>query len=349
MVMNKEKIVTGIKTGVKDFFSSICSKLECCICSDSLMREKVVYGPISSRRFGNVIGINNVLCKTCTYNCIYCQGGNMAKCSTKRDMCYSPYELYFFVKRKLSEIRSKNIKINYLHFLANGEPTLDVNLWKTIYMLREFGYKIAVTTNSSLIWNDDVKENLYYADLVSVKLDSVKESTWMSVNRPHIRLNMEVILRGIREFSKSYKGVLTTDTMLLKGYNDNVEEINALGDFLNSIQREKSFFTTPVRPTSRNYANIPDSNTLMKLKDLIKEKITKSELLCCPENDSVIPAGKPEDELLGILSVRPINEEAVENFLEINGADRIVFNDLVNKGLINRISYEGKYFYVKAS
>jgi wyosine [tRNA(Phe)-imidazoG37] synthetase (radical SAM superfamily) len=346
--MEKQKIFAGIKTGVKEFFSSVCSKLDCCICADSLSREKIVYGPINSRRFGNVIGINNVLCKTCTYNCIYCQCGIMNRCSTNRDMCQSPYELYFFVKKKLSEIKAKEYKINYLHFLANGEPTLDINLWKEISLLREFGYKIAVTTNSSLIWNDDVKENLNYADHVSVKIDTVNESSWRKINRPHLRLNLDVILREITEFAKSYRGVLTTDTMLIRDYNDNEEEITAIGNFLNSIKREKSYFTIPVRPVSGNRSLIPQKETLEKLRVVIKDKVANYELLCCPDNDFVIPAGNPEEELLGILTIRPVEERTVDNFLELNGGDKKVFEELITKGLIQKVIYEGKYFYVNA-
>lgn len=347
--MEKEKIYAGIKTGVKDFFSSVCKKLDCCICADSSVREKIVYGPITSRRFGNVIGINNVLCKTCTYNCIYCHGGNMICCSKNRDMCQSPYELYFFVKKKLSEIKAKNVKVNYLHFLANGEPTLDINLWKEITLLREFGYKIAVTTNSSLIWNDDVKENLNYADHVSIKIDTVNETTWRKINRPHMRLNLDVILRGIEEFSAKYRGVLSTDTMLIKDCNDNEEEITGICNFLNTIKRDKSYFTTPVRQTSKNYAHIPEKRTLEKIKDIITSSVKNYELLCCPENDIMIPAGNPEEELLGILSIRPIKEETIDKFSEMHGGDKDIFENLISKGLVQKVNYEGKYFYVTAN
>jgi wyosine [tRNA(Phe)-imidazoG37] synthetase (radical SAM superfamily) len=66
---------------------------------------------------------------------------------------------------------------------------------------------------------EDVRRDLEQADLVSVKVDSVAEDVWRRINRPHPSLVLERVLDGIREFSSSYKGMLISETMLVRGVN----------------------------------------------------------------------------------------------------------------------------------
>ena len=53
---------------------------------------------------------------------------------------------------------------DYLTFVSNGEPTLDVNLGKAIELLKGFEIPIAVITNASLLFNKQVRDDLHLAD-----------------------------------------------------------------------------------------------------------------------------------------------------------------------------------------
>ena len=75
-----------------------------------------------------------------------------------------------------------------------------------------------------------------FADYVSLKIDTVSEETWFKINRPHQRLDFTHILKGIEQFSKRFRGHLTTETTLIKNFNDKQEEIEQLGNFLNTFQ-----------------------------------------------------------------------------------------------------------------
>ena len=46
-----------------------------------------IFGPVSSRRFGNSLGINIVPFKVCSYDCIYCEVGK----TTKKIIEQKPY------------------------------------------------------------------------------------------------------------------------------------------------------------------------------------------------------------------------------------------------------------------
>ena len=192
------------------------------------------FGPVPSRRLGQSMGINNIPPKICTYSCIYCQLGNTIKMQIEREGFYKTEEVIRDIGNKIQEAKEKGEHIDYLTFVPDGEPTLDKNIGREIQELKKFGIKIGVITNSSLIWDDNVKEGLSLADWVSLKVDSVSEKVWKRVDRPFKTLRLPEILKGIKGFASMFNGVLVTETMLIKGINDNKNEIELYHCFSNN-------------------------------------------------------------------------------------------------------------------
>jgi wyosine [tRNA(Phe)-imidazoG37] synthetase (radical SAM superfamily) len=333
-----------LSTWFRSKFSLICSKLEKSILSNKSLKCKVVFGPVRSRRLGVVIGINNVKPNVCSYDCIYCPSGKTSCCTVCPNNCLSPYELYISVKNKLDEISRSGKKIDYILFAGSGDPALDSNLSQEISILREFGYKIAVFTNSALLWNENTQENLMCADYVSLKIDTVNEDTWLKINRPHQRLDFNHILKGIEQFSKRFRGYLTTETTLIKNFNDKPEEIEQLGNFLNSFQHQTSYFMTPMYPPDENYAVSLDRETLKKLSPIIKEKVFDSIMLCCPEKEEFFATDDFENELLGLLALHPVNEDAVTTFANANNKIDLL-NNLIQKKVIRLLEFNHRKYY----
>ena len=116
----------------------------------------IIYGPIPSRRLGQSIGINNIPPKTCSYSCVYCQLGRTNKMEIKRRDFYKTEDIYKEIEKKLNQLETKNKKVDYLSFVPDGEPTLDINIGRSIKRLKEFHIKIAVITNASLLWKDQI-------------------------------------------------------------------------------------------------------------------------------------------------------------------------------------------------
>src|SRR6056297_3546474 len=112
------------------------------------------FGPIPSRRLGRSLGINNIPPKICSYTCVYCQQGHSTHMQIERQPFYEPEEIYAEVKGVVARAAEQGEVIDYLSFVPDGEPTLDINLGKEIEMLRPLGVKIAVITNSSLLWRE---------------------------------------------------------------------------------------------------------------------------------------------------------------------------------------------------
>jgi len=159
----------------------------------------IAFGPVPSRRLGRSLGINNIPPKVCTYSCVYCQLGRTIKMQVERRAFYEPEDILRDVQDKVEKAREAGESVDYLTFVPDGEPTLDINLGREIELLRPLGIKIAVITNSSLIWREDVREALMKADWVSLKMDSVREEVWRRINRPHGSLQLTSILDGALE------------------------------------------------------------------------------------------------------------------------------------------------------
>jgi wyosine [tRNA(Phe)-imidazoG37] synthetase (radical SAM superfamily) len=214
---------------------------------------RLAFGPVPSRRLGKSLGINNIPAKTCSYSCLYCQLGRTTNMTTERQAFYKPEDIFKEVERKVDEAVSRNERIDYLTFVPDGEPTLDVNLGKEISILKQIEIPIAVITNASLIRRKDVKEDLLEANLVSLKVDAVSEDLWRRINRSHKDLKLNAVLEGVTEFADEFKGTIISETMLVDGVNYG-SEFEKTADFLKNLKRlDKAYVAIPTRPPAEEW------------------------------------------------------------------------------------------------
>ena len=141
--------------------------------------------------------------------------------------------------------------------MPDGEPTLDGNLGEEIKMLRPLGTAIAVISNASLVWRPDVREALAKADWVSLKVDSVKDESWRRTNRPHGDLRLASILEGIAEFARVYRGELVTETMLVRGVNDDDAGVGETARFIATLDPRTAYLSVPTRPPADEWVRAP--------------------------------------------------------------------------------------------
>ena len=307
-----------------------------------------VFGPVPSRRLGRSLGINNIPPKTCTYSCVYCQIGRTNHMQVNRDHFYDPSDIISEVEEKLKISRIQNEEIDYLAFVPDGEPTLDSGLGEEIDHLRYSGSRIAVITNSSLLWMPHVREDLLKADLVSLKIDTVLPDVWHRIDRPHKRLDLKEILDGIQLFASSFEGELITETMLVKGINDNEMGIEAVAQFISTLQPSISYISVPTRPPSESWVEPPEEETLNLAYMKFSEILNSVEFLISYEGTDFSLTGKVEDDLLAITSVHPMREDAVRELLRKDGADISLVEKLIEKGLLIKTVFRGNCFYLRS-
>jgi len=193
------------------------------------------YGPVPSRRLGKSLGINNIPAKACTYACIYCQVGKTTQMQLERRTFYEPENIFRDVQERVAKAKEASARVDYLTLVPDGEPTLDLNLGKEIQLLKILEIPVGVITNSSLLWRDDVREELGKADWVSLKLDTLREGIWRELNRPHPALRLSSILDGMLSFAGSFVGKLVTETMLVRGLNDSDDCVREVAGFVQRL------------------------------------------------------------------------------------------------------------------
>ncbi len=307
----------------------------------------LAFGPVPSRRLGRSLGINNIPPKICSFACLYCQVGPTLERDTELREFYEPERLASEVALRVADVRDRGERVDYLTFVPDGEPTLDARLATTMDLLRPLGVPIAVITNGSLLWRDDVRSTLNGADWVSVKADAAVEGTWRHLNRPDPTLDFSTVRDGIARFASEYPGDLVSETMLVAGINDGPEEVEAVGSFLRDAGFTRSYLSIPTRPTPYAAITAPDEDTVNHAYQVLSRFIEHVEYLVGYEGDAFAATGDPRADILGITAVHPMRASAIEELLERSGSSWQIVDDLIAAGSLVETTYRDDTFFVR--
>ena len=309
----------------------------------------LAFGPVPSRRLGKSLGINNIPAKNCTYSCIYCQLGRTLNMMVERKAFYKPEEILKEVERKVKEATSRNERIDYLTFVPDGEPTLDINLGEEINLIKQIGIPVAVITNASLLWREDVEKDLMDADLVSLKVDAVSEELWRRINRPHKSLSLSKILGGVSNFTREFNHKIITETMLVEGIGY-AGEFEKIAEFLKDLRSlDKAYIAIPTRPPAEKWVKPATEETLNRAFQTFTEKlgVDRVEYLIGYEGNAFAFTGNVEEDLLSITAVHPMRKEAVTEFLKKANADWKRVEKLLSENKLVELEYEGNKYYMR--
>ena len=206
----------------------------------------IVYGPVPSWRLGRSLGIDLVSTdfKTCSFDCVYCQlGGTVNKREERR---------YFVSLERLKQELNlvKDIPADCATFSGMGEPTLAKNLGKAIEMARYLlKIPVAVLTNSSMLSDQAVRQELASADMVVIKLDAPDDYLLREINRPVFNCSFDKILDGIKSFRAMFKGKLAVQMMFIEANKNHAAE---LAEIVQQLSPDEMQLNTPLRPCPVN-------------------------------------------------------------------------------------------------
>jgi len=314
-----------------------------------LAANKIAFGPVPSRRLGKSLGINNIPPKICSYSCIYCQLGTTPKKIATRQPFYRSNDLLEEVRRKADNAKTRNERIDYLTFVTDGEPTLDSKLGEEISLLRQLRLPIAVITNASMLWQKDVRRDLLKADYVSLKVDAVSEHLWNTLDRPHRDLHLTVILDGIRDFAEVFEGTLTSETMLVDDV-DYRNEFEGIAGFLSKLKKlNRAYIAVPTRPPTEKWVKPAQESILRIAIQVFSEElgIERTELLTRYEGNEFATTGDVEEDLLSIMAVHPMRDQAVREFLRKTNTSWQVMDELLSEEKIVELELDGSKYYLK--
>jgi wyosine [tRNA(Phe)-imidazoG37] synthetase (radical SAM superfamily) len=307
----------------------------------------ISFGPVPSRRLGMSLGINNIVTpKVCSYDCIYCQVGKTRNQSLSRQDFSPPDVIYDEVWNHLAKIKQDNYP-DYLTFVSNGEPTLDINLGKSIKSLKKIGIPVAVITNGSLLFLESVREDLGFADWVSLKVDAGNNDLWQKVNRPDPGLDFDKTIENINLFADEYSGILCTETMLIEGINDTVNNLTNISGLIKRISPQKAYLAIPTRPPSEEPVNPPESKILNIAWQIFNSNHINTEFLTGFEGSNTGFTGNIYDDILNITAVHPLRQDSLIHLLKKDNADFLVVKSLIKQRLIRSTKYNGHKYYVR--
>lgn len=309
----------------------------------------IAYGPVPSRRLGRSLGINNISAKSCSYSCTYCQLGRTTDLTVQQRSFYSPERILDEVTQQVSNAKHNNERIDYLTFVPDGEPTLDLNLGDTAALLKDFEIPLAILTNASLLWDADVRTRLDHMDLVSIKVDAVSSKLWHHVNRPHGSLALERVMDGIRRFCEEYEGKILSETMLVNTANYE-GEFGRIACFLSELGIEKAFIGIPTRPPAEDGVCPPTESVINRAFQSFVDELgsDRVEYLIGYEGNEFASTGNPRADLLSITSVHPMREDAVRELLANSESDWTIVHRLIDDRQLVELEYGGSSYYMRA-
>jgi wyosine [tRNA(Phe)-imidazoG37] synthetase (radical SAM superfamily) len=222
--------------------------------------DKIVFGPVNSRRLGISLGINLLpgAKKVCNFNCIYCECGWTP--SIDKEGGYLPLreEVSELLGSRLQEMKVKNTPPDVITFAGNGEPTLHPQFSEiiddTIVLRNKFfpAARIAVLSNATTITNPSIRDSLLKIEMNILKLDSVFDDTICTHNQPRVKIKADELIENLRKFN----GKLIIQTLFLRGRlgsktidNTTSEEVNGWLGALEKIRPQEVMIYTISRDT----------------------------------------------------------------------------------------------------
>ena len=179
--------------------------------------------------------------KICSFGCTYCQAGKTKVLTGKRKVFVPTGKII----EELKDLPAGRL-MDYITFSGSAEPTLAKNLGQIIKAIKRIRKeKIAVLTNSSLIYRKDVQRDLSSADFVMVKLDAHSQDLFVKINQPVKTIKLDKIIEGIKQFKKNFRGRLALQVMFVKENKEFAKEIARIAKGINPDEIQ---INTPLRP-----------------------------------------------------------------------------------------------------
>lgn len=288
--------------------------------------EKIIFGPVTSRRFGQSLGIDlSPALKQCNFDCVYCELQGAKPVDAMREVVAVDD-----IITALKEALVKFPDVDVITLTANGEPTLYPHLDTLIDRINALkgNHKLLILTNGATIVQAQMRKMLAKLDIVKLSLDCVTPKCFKRIDRPYHDINIDTIIEAMREFRREYKGLLIIEVLVVKGINDKEEEFENISRVLNEIKPDRVDVGSIDRPPAYKVEGV-DSARLRELAHKI-ENLNVS--IAYRKDYTGEMRDFTQDEILNLLSKRPQSADDVTS----------TFSQKSQNILKNLVSDEGK-------
>jgi len=298
-----------------------------------------VFGPVPSRRLGLSLGIDIVPKKYCTLDCIYCEVCKTNNLTINQKDYYDTNEIVNEVREKYLQIKDN---LDVVTITGSGEPTLNKSIDVIVKKLKTFvTHPIALLTNSTLFYDEEVRQKIKIFDIIVPSLDAANEKIFKKINKPSKKIDFSKMVEGLTLFSHEYRGKLILEILLLKGVNDQKEHLEQLVEIIKNMKYDIVQLNTAFRPTAYKNVQRLDDIQLLDVALFFNEKGIKVE----PVKNFIsknIPQTIMNDIFNKMLNMRPLSEKDI---VELFG--EAFLKNLFQDTSIEIFKYGGETFFKK--
>ena len=238
--------------------------------------DRVIFGPIHSRRLGLSLGVNLLPLnhKLCSFDCIYCECGWGEK---REKVRFNDREtVRKELEQRLTEMVEAGTPPDVITFAGNGEPTGHPDFKGIVEDTMELCKKyfpeaqVSVLSNATYIYKEEVREALMLVDNNILKLDTVDMDYIKKLDRPQ-QPNYDV--KDVIKYLKMFKGHVIIQTMFLRGDGlDNTSEhfVAPWLEAVKDIQPQQVMVYTIARETPDKLLEKAPKEVLDAIKDRVE-------------------------------------------------------------------------------
>jgi wyosine [tRNA(Phe)-imidazoG37] synthetase (radical SAM superfamily) len=296
---------------------------------------KYIFGPVASRRFGISLGVDlSPDKKRCNFDCIYCE--------LEKSKPVNIYDNPPLVEDVLKDIKNAidRFEFDFLTITSNGEPTLYPYLSELIEKINKIkSFKTLILSNSSTIMKKEIQLALRSLDVVKLSLDAVSPNIFKKIDRPYKGIDINEIIKGMKEFRELFENELIIEILVVKGINDKKEEFKKINEVLKEIKPNRVDISTIDRPPAYNVEGV----SIEKLFELSQFIENQNIFIPTRNNLSFKIEDLTKEELLETLKKRPFTKSDIENLFSEN--TQRIFNDLLKENMIEKVKVGGVTFY----
>ena len=307
---------------------------------------KYIFGPVSSKRLGQSLGVDLLPPKSCTWNCVYCQLGKTRKFVIERQEFFPREEI-------LQEIREALVLhkgLDWITFVGSGETMLYRGIgWLIAEVKKLTTTPVAVITNGSLLYLPEVREELLQADAVLPSLNAGSEALHNQIDRPAVGLSYQQHIDGLVAFRREYKGRLWIEVMLLGGINDSDEALRDLAAVLKKINPDMVHLVLPTRPAPEQEVHLPSEERIERAIAILSEVTT----MVHPLKGSMDLKGAPDllHAVTDIVSRHPVQQRELQKAIEECYAGESekaseVMQEMLATGRFKLVDHNGEPYWV---
>ena len=301
------------------------------------MKNRYIFGPINSRRFGLSLGIDlSPEEKSCNFDCLYCE----LSVAKRVDHIINPPKVDDIIEELEKELIDHE-NIDVITITANGEPTLynQLNdLVKKINKIKD-GKKLLILTNASTIMDKEVQNSLKEIDIVKLSLDCASSECFNKLDRASKDIELSSIIEGMKEFRKIYHGQMVAEILLVKGINDNEKEIQALNAILQEIKPNRVDLGSVDRPPAYSIEAVSEDR-LVELSHLF-ENLPVHIIRKSPPKNKI---DFTKDKLLETIRLRPQSEDDISQLF--SQKSKLNLKELVDEKEVIIEEVAGVKFYM---